>query len=109
MTHFRSAARALLAAAAVLATVPAFAEGTPGDPAVTAAHAGNYVVEPYHTRVQFAVSHMGFTEWYGDFTGVAGSLTLDLARAEADKVDITIPVASISTTNIHNPTIIKYS
>ena len=92
MTLFRS----LLAAAAVLASAPAFAQGSP---AVTAARAGTYTVEPYHTRVQFTVNHMGFTEWYGDFTGVSGSLTLDPAKPAADKVDITIPVASVSTTN----------
>jgi polyisoprenoid-binding protein YceI len=37
-----------------------------------AVQAGTYGVEPAHTRVQFTVSHMGFTEWYGDFTGATG-------------------------------------
>ena len=65
----------------------------------TAVQAGRYAVETAHTRVQFSVSHMGFSNWYGDFTGVTGALTLDPKAIAAAKVDITIPVASVSTTN----------
>lgn len=64
-----------------------------------AVQAGRYAVETAHTRVQFSVSHMGFSNWYGDFTGVTGALTLDPKAVSAAKVDITIPVASVSTTN----------
>jgi polyisoprenoid-binding protein YceI len=80
-----------------LATSAIAAEGFNTNPA--AVEAGAYTVEPTHTRVQFAVSHMGFTTFYGDFTGVGGSLTLDPKDVAASKVDITIPVASVSTTN----------
>jgi polyisoprenoid-binding protein YceI len=88
-------------AAAVLLAVPALA-AAPAGPASTdpkTVQAGTYAVEPSHTRVQFTVSHMGFTEWYGDFTGASGSLTIDPARPAASRLDISIPVASISTTN----------
>jgi polyisoprenoid-binding protein YceI len=61
--------------------------------------AGVYKVEPSHTRVQFTVSHLGFTDWWGDFTGVSGSLVLDSSRLAASRVDISIPVASVATTN----------
>ncbi|HZU64855.1 MAG TPA: YceI family protein [Novosphingobium sp.] len=98
MTFSTSALRGLVAAAAILAASPAFAQ-TPGNAAPTAAKAGTYGVEPWHTRVQFSVDHMGFTDWFGDFTGISGQLVLDPAHAAADKVDITIPVASVSTTN----------
>lgn len=70
-----------------------------GDISPQAVEAGTYGVEPQHTRVQFSVAHMGFTDWYGDFTGVSGSLTIDPARIAAAKVDIAIPTASVSTTN----------
>lgn len=60
---------------------------------------GDYVVEPTHTRVQFSVSHMGFTNWFGDFTGVSGSLHLDPRHTDRDTLDIRIPVMSVSTTN----------
>ncbi len=64
-----------------------------------AVQAGRYAVDPSHTRVQFSVSHMGFSNWYGDFTGVTGALTLDPKSVGSAKVDITVPVASVTTTN----------
>jgi polyisoprenoid-binding protein YceI len=42
---------------------------------------------------------MGFSDWYGDFTGATGSLSLDPKAPTKAKVDITIPVSSVSTTN----------
>jgi len=42
---------------------------------------------------------MGFTTYYGDFTGVSGSLTLDPKKPAESTVAVSIPVASISTTN----------
>ena len=63
------------------------------------AQPGSYSVEPTHTRVQFNVSHMGFTTWTGDFTGVGGALTLDPAHLGTGHVEIAIPTASVTTTN----------
>ena len=60
---------------------------------------GAYAVEPAHTRVQFSVTHFGFTTYWGDVTGVSGGLTLDPKSAAVDKVSVSIPVSSISTTN----------
>jgi polyisoprenoid-binding protein YceI len=65
----------------------------------TAVQAGTYAVEPSHTRVVFAVSHLGFSTWYGDFTGAKGSLKLDPKNPAAAQLDVTIPVASVTTTN----------
>ena len=84
----------LLLAAPVAAQMP-----PPPNPNPAAAQAGKYNVEPRHTRVNFSVSHLGFSDWYGDFTGASGSLTLDPAHISASHVDVTIPMASISTTN----------
>ena len=70
---------------------------TSADPAK--APSGTYAVEPSHTRVLFAVNHMGFTTYYGDFTGVSGALSLDSANPSASTVSVSIPVASVSTTN----------
>jgi|SRR5579872_51809 polyisoprenoid-binding protein YceI len=61
--------------------------------------AGTYKVEPRHTRVLFSVLHMGFTHYYGDFTGVSGTLSIDPKNIGAAKVQVSIPVASVSTTN----------
>ena len=60
---------------------------------------GTYAVEPSHTRVQFSVTHFGFTTYWGDVAGVTGSLTLDPKMASADQVSVSIPVSSVSTTN----------
>jgi polyisoprenoid-binding protein YceI len=60
---------------------------------------GTFQVEPSHTRVEFSVLHMGFTHYWGDFTGVSGTLYLDPAHPSADQVSVTLPVASVSTTN----------
>ncbi|MBN9145740.1 MULTISPECIES: YceI family protein [unclassified Novosphingobium] len=91
--------RSLIAAALIVAPVAAYAQSPVANPAPAAVQAGNYAVETTHTRVQFTVSHMGFSDWYGDLTGVTGSLVLDPKAPAAAKVDITIPVSSISTTN----------
>ena len=72
---------------------------TLANPSPAAVQPGDYAVEPFHTRVGFAVSHMGFTDWYGDFTNVSGTLHLDPHHVAAAQVDMTIPVASIATTN----------
>ena len=60
---------------------------------------GNYSVDPTHARVQFSLSHLGFTNWYGDFTGVTGGLYIDAKDVARSKVDITVPVDSVTTTN----------
>jgi polyisoprenoid-binding protein YceI len=92
MIRFASATAALL-----IATTAFAIDVANPDPKVV--QGGTFAVEPGHTRVQFSVSHLGLTDWYGDFTGVSGSLVLDPAKLAASKVDITIPVASVSTTN----------
>ncbi|MDR3508042.1 MAG: YceI family protein [Caulobacteraceae bacterium] len=90
-----------IAAATALFAFPvttAFAQTAPStDPAKVPA--GAYAVESSHTRVLFAINHMGFTTYYGDFTGVSGSLTVDPAKPAASAVSVSIPTASISTTN----------
>jgi polyisoprenoid-binding protein YceI len=49
--------------------------------------------------VLFSVTHFGFTHYYGDFTGVTGKLTIDPNNVGAAQVQVTIPTASVSTTN----------
>ncbi len=92
--------RSILVAAA-LALVPAagMSQAPVANPAPAAVQAGTYNVETSHTRVQFTVSHMGFSDWYGDFSGVTGTLQLDPKALAKAKVNVTIPVASVSTTN----------
>jgi|SRR6266850_5628288 len=60
--------------------------------------AGIYKVESYHTQVGFSLSHFGFTNYAGLFSGATGSLQLDPAHLTAAKLDVTIPIESITTT-----------
>ena len=89
-------ATAAVAFGAALLATSALAQASQGPKTVMS---GTYAVEPYHTRVQFAVTHFGFTRYWGDVTGVSGSLTLDPKNAAADQVKVSIPVSSVSTTN----------
>jgi len=88
----------LLALALLAAQAAALAAYAP-DTNSADVKAGSYKVEPSHTRILFAVSHMGFTTWYGEFTGASGTLTLDPKALAATKFDITLPANTISTTN----------
>jgi polyisoprenoid-binding protein YceI len=90
--------RTSLAAAAVLSLALA-APSVAQAPKAAAAQSGTYKVEPSHTRVLFAVNHMGFTTWYGDFTKASGSLKLDAADPAKSQVEVSVPTATVSTTN----------
>lgn len=69
-------------------------------PSKDAAHikAGTYAVEPYHTQVLFSVSHFGFTNYYGNFSGASGSLAVTPKKVSSMAVSISVPVASVATT-----------
>jgi polyisoprenoid-binding protein YceI len=84
-------------AVAALASVLAGGLAHAADPA--AVQAGSYSLETRHARILFAVSHMGLSTWYGDFSGATGSLILDPKNPAAAALDVSIPVASVSTTN----------
>ncbi len=86
------------AGAALLVSSAAYAAG-PANTDPAAVQPGAYKVEPGHTRIEFSLSHMGFSTWWGDFTGASGSLTLDPHHPAADRLSITLPTASVTTTN----------
>lgn len=88
----------LLALALAAAPAAALAQGAPStNPADV--RAATYQVEPSHTRILFAVSHMGFTTWFGNFTGASGTLTLTPGNLAATRFDISVPADSVTTTN----------
>jgi len=67
------------------------------DPA--SVRAGTYKVEPYHTQADFSVSHFGFTNFAGVFSGASGSLVLDPAKPSAARLEVAIPIQSVQTTS----------
>lgn len=90
-----AASVALLLAGTAHAQAPA----APTNKNPSAVEAGTFQVEPIHTRVLFKVSHLGFTYWYGDFAGASGTLVIDPKHASNAKLDVSLPVASISSVN----------
>ncbi|HXQ11467.1 MAG TPA: YceI family protein [Caulobacteraceae bacterium] len=96
MKMILSLASALAAAFALMGAT--IAQAAPSDDPASV-QAGTYNVEPTHTRVLFSVTHFGFTHYYGDFTGVTGKLSIDPKNIGAADVEVTIPTASVSTTN----------
>ena len=58
---------------------------------------GTYTADPSHSLVGFEVDHFGFNEYFGIFGDVAGTLELDPASPENAQVDVTIPIASVTT------------
>jgi polyisoprenoid-binding protein YceI len=89
------------AAALAALLVPSLAAAQAAPPDTNPAHvrAGTYTVESGHTRLLTAVSHLGFTTWYSQFTGITGSLTINPKDVTATKLSITIPTDTISTSN----------
>lgn len=80
---------------AVIAQQPAMTKPGSKNPALVTA--GTYSVDPGHTLVEWTVDHMGFTPYYGLFGEITGKLTLDPKKVSAAKIDVTIPVAKITT------------
>jgi polyisoprenoid-binding protein YceI len=76
----------------------AVSTGQAGESGLSSAKPGSYKVESYHTQVGFSISHFGFTNYSGLFSGATGTLQLDPAKLGTSKLDISIPVESITTT-----------
>ena len=95
----RIAPLAALAAVAIVATPIVVAQGgsAPGAPDKSRITGGTYVADPGHTMVVWEVDHLGFSKYTGIFGDVAGTLVLDPKNPAAAKVDVTIPVAKVTT------------
>lgn len=60
---------------------------------------GQYALDRSHTLVRFTVDHFGISEFFGTLPGATGTLSLDPKAISATKLDVTVPVATVSTTN----------
>ncbi|HSG34056.1 MAG TPA: YceI family protein [Sphingomonadaceae bacterium] len=92
---------AALAGATVLSIAAVNAQnGTlagPGTADASQVTAGTYTADPGHTLVQWKVNHFGFSDYFGLFGNITGTLELDPANVDAAKLDVTIPVSSVLT------------
>ncbi len=57
---------------------------------------GSYTLDPTHTYVHFAVSHLGFSTMHGRFDQTSGQFSIDFS-AETASVKAVIEASSIST------------
>jgi polyisoprenoid-binding protein YceI len=96
-----AAAAAVVFAGGALAFAPTLtAQGAPQVPGAkdpARVTAGTYAADPGHSLIAFEVNHFGFNDYYGIFGDVAGTLTIDPANPNAARVDVTIPVANVTT------------
>ena len=87
-------------AAAVVAVPVVVAQNppaVPGAPDKARVAAGTYAADPGHTMVVWTVDHFGFSDYTGIFGDVTGTLVIDPANPAAAKVDVTIPVGTVTT------------
>jgi polyisoprenoid-binding protein YceI len=98
MHKFSRAAGALAALLSLAVAAPAArAQAVAQSP--QAVKAGTYKIEPHHTQVVFSVSHFGFTDFSGFFSGASGTLVLDPKNPAASTLTVSIPVNSVMTTS----------
>jgi polyisoprenoid-binding protein YceI len=98
MRFFVASLLALSAAAPLLAQEMQMPTTAPGAPIASRAVAGTYKVDSDHTQVLFSVSHLGFSLYTGQFVQPTGTLVLDPKNPARDRVEISFPIAKVSTT-----------
>ena len=58
---------------------------------------GAYVLDPDHGKVTWSVSHLGYSTYYGQFTGLTGTLTLDPKAPDKIPLEVSVPLSGVST------------
>jgi polyisoprenoid-binding protein YceI len=55
----------------------------------------SYALDPVHSRIAFRVSHAGFSDAIGTFSGITGTLQLDEDDWRSARVEARIPIQSL--------------
>lgn len=58
--------------------------------------AGDYKVDPGHTLVRWTVDHFGFSDYFGMFGDVSGTMRIDPRNLAATRLDVTVPVSQVT-------------
>ncbi|MDP4023080.1 YceI family protein [Methylobacterium sp. NEAU 140] len=58
---------------------------------------GAYVLDPDHGKITWSVSHLGYSTYYGQFTGLSGTLDLDPKAPEKSRLAVTVPLSGVLT------------
>ncbi|WP_029012091.1 YceI family protein [Niveispirillum irakense] len=91
----RTLAAALLGTALLLNAGQSLAQDVTQDPAKV--QSGTYEIEPTHTKVIFAINHLGYSTYYGAFPKAEGTLVLNAADPAKSVLNVTVDVTAIST------------
>ena len=59
--------------------------------------AAEYTIDPNHTQVLFQYTHFGYSHITGRFNQVSGHFDFDPAQPTRSSIDVSLPIASIST------------
>jgi polyisoprenoid-binding protein YceI len=98
MSKTRPFAIAGLGAVLVLSPLAVVAQGAfSNDP--TEVQAGDYRLDPGHSKITWSVDHFGFSTYVGQFSKVEGTLSIDPKTATEAKLDVTIDANSVGTLN----------
>jgi polyisoprenoid-binding protein YceI len=60
---------------------------------------GSYRLDPRHTQIQFAIAHLGITDFLGRFDKAAGTLSFNASNPEKSSVSIAIDLTTLDTQN----------
>lgn len=60
---------------------------------------GAYALDPDHGKITWSVTHLGFSTYVGQFTGVKADLQLNVKDPSASKLDATIDTSSFGSFN----------
>jgi polyisoprenoid-binding protein YceI len=85
---------AALAIAAAIGPARAQAPFNPDD-----VQAGTYTIDSKETLVRYGTIHMGINEFWGTFPGAKGTLVIDPKALGGAKIDVSVPIATVSTTS----------
>lgn len=90
---------ALTVAALALAGFTLTSAARPAPAVATPSAAQTFAIDPVHSTLIFSTTHLGTSRSYGRFDDLVGSITLDDAKPEASKVEITVRTQSVDTDN----------
>lgn len=96
-------ATALAFAALLLHATAGLAQEQAADPTQdpNQVRAGAYVLDPDHGKITWSVSHLGYSTYYGQFTGVSARLDLDPKAPAKIRLDATVPMSGVLTGSQH--------
>jgi polyisoprenoid-binding protein YceI len=59
--------------------------------------AGAYSLDPDHGKITWSVSHLGYSTYYGQFTGLSATLTLDPKAPAKSRLSVSVPLSGVLT------------